>query len=133
MPRGKNTIMKNSFSILLAFLSLLFCGSTPAIDLVETRFKQEISTSKPVWVVLVHPWQEDSLKLERLAKLAKVWDNIIWVDTTKPWAKQYWGVNNDVIKKPPAALKYENGRVTQIRRGLNKIFVYLIANVETTE
>jgi hypothetical protein len=125
--------MKNSFSKLLAFLSLFLLGATPAIDLAETRFKQQLSTSEPMWVVLVHPWQEDSLKLERLAKLAYIWDNIVWVDVTKPWAKKRWGVGNTLIKNPTVALKYEKGHVTQQRHGLNKIFVFLIANVEVTK
>ena len=123
--------MKDSFCKLMAFLGLLMVGATPSMDLTETRFKQQVSTSEPAWVVLVHPWGEDSLKLERLAKLANIWENIIWVDVTKKWSKAYWGENNALLKKLPTALKYENGRISQIRRGNNKILVFLLANIDT--
>ena len=61
----------------MAFLSFFMVGATPTIDPVETRFRHQISTSKVVYVVLVDPWQKESLKLERLAKIAFIWDNII--------------------------------------------------------
>lgn len=118
--------MKRYFLKLLPFLAVLMLGAASTLYSSETSVKQQISRSQSIYIVLVDPWQEESLKLERLAKQANIDNGIIWVDSREPWVKDVW---HD-ISKLPIAFHIENSHVVEQRVGINKILVFLLANVD---
>ena len=117
--------MKQHFIKLLPILAVLMLGADPTLYSGETSVKHQISRSQPVYIVLVDPWQEESLKLERLIKQANIDNNIIWVDSRQSWVKGVWHNISDL----PIAFRMEKGLVVKQRVGINKILVFLLANV----
>ena len=117
--------MKQCFLRLLPFLAVLLLGAASTLYSGETSVKHQISRSQPVYSVLVDPWQEESLKLERLTKQANLDNSIIWVDSREPWVKGVW---HD-IPNLPIAFQMVRGLVVKQRVGINKILVFLMANV----
>ena len=118
--------MKQHFFKLLLILAVLLLGAAPTLYSGETSVKHQISRSQPVYIVLVDPWQEESLKLERLTKQANLDNTIIWVDSRESWVKGIW--HN--IPELPIAFQMEKGIVVKQRVGINKILVFLMANVD---
>ena len=118
--------MKQCFLRLLPFLAVLLLGAASTLYSGETSVKTQISRSQPVYIVLVDPWQEESLKLERLTKHAKINNSVVWVDYRDPWVKGVW---HD-IPELPIAFQMERGLVVKQRVGINKILVFLMANVD---
>ena len=118
--------MKQHFFKLLLILAVFLLGNTSTLYSSETSVKHQISRSQSVYIVLVDPWQEESLRLERLTKQASIDNNIVWVDSRQPWVKDIW---HD-IPNLPIAFHMERGHVVQQRVGINKILVFLLANVD---
>jgi hypothetical protein len=118
--------MKSLFLKLLPVLAVSMLGATHTLYSDETSVKQRISRSQPVYIVLIDPWQEESLKLERLARQAKINKNILWVNSRQPWIKDIWHNTLEL----PIAFEMQKNKITKERVGINTILVFLLANVD---